>query len=376
MKLLQLAFLIGLALCGRDDALAVVNAKNANYAAAWLDLNTPKGLRIVERAYNSRTLFNGIFGFGWSSDLEDTLTSPSANEVLFTMAGNGSELSFARAGVDLFVSPKYGSVRLVGGRLVLSLTPQAALDIVGAGCDECRQYQFEKQTMIFDSRGRVLEKLYPGGGRLTFEYGADLLRSISDGDGHRFTLEYYSNGHVKKVFSSDGLEARYSYDPEGNLISALNVLHNKYSYSYDALHNLVREDFPDQTANVLTYDLDSDFVTSFRGRDSTLVNYSYFLHSRDHYWSDVVRTRGSRVERERSEFLYRDHRLRRSVEIYGENLSDIVWNGNGYPESVTLNGIKRSYKFDVRGQVIEKATRLENLQIPGLRVQEAKPSAQ
>ena len=54
---------------------AVVDMKNANYANTWTDLIVPGSgydLR-VQRTYNSRSLFNGVFGFGWCSDFETTL---------------------------------------------------------------------------------------------------------------------------------------------------------------------------------------------------------------------------------------------------------------------------------------------------------------
>jgi len=370
-KKLWLLILAGmLALCGRDASRAEVDQKNANYSDAWVDLIASKPLR-MQRAYNSRTLFIGIFGFGWCSNFEHTLASASADVMLFTFCGAGDELSFRRVTTDLFASPKYGTVRRAGDRLVVSLTPEAALDSGMAGCDECRQYQLEGQVSTFDLRGRLLETRYSSGGRLTFEYAADLLRAVHDGDGHRFTLEYYSNGCVRRVFATNGLEARYYYDLERNLIMAVNSLHKKYSYIYDYVHNLVREEFPDGRTKVLTYYVPYDWVVSRKGLDGTLEQYNYLPRSQHHFRVDVIRTRGAQVERDRSEFFYRGS-LRRSVETFGDNLRDVIWDSNGSPESVTLNGLRRRYKFDARGRLIDSATRLENLQIPGLRVQEVK----
>ena len=45
---------------------ALVDMKNANFADTWVDLIMPgSGYDLkVQRTYNSRTLFDGIFGFG------------------------------------------------------------------------------------------------------------------------------------------------------------------------------------------------------------------------------------------------------------------------------------------------------------------------
>ena len=54
---------------------AVVDMKNANFADTWFDLIAPgTGFDLrVTRTYNSRSVFNGIFGYGWCSNLETSL---------------------------------------------------------------------------------------------------------------------------------------------------------------------------------------------------------------------------------------------------------------------------------------------------------------
>ena len=54
---------------------AIVDMKNANYSNTWVDFElegTGYDLKL-ERTYNSRTLFNGIFGFGWCTNFETKL---------------------------------------------------------------------------------------------------------------------------------------------------------------------------------------------------------------------------------------------------------------------------------------------------------------
>src|ERR1700733_4672261 len=79
---------------------ALVDLKNANYSDAWVDLVLPGtgyDLR-VERAYNSRTLFNGIFGFGWCSDFETSLEITPEGNLKYSECGAGSETLYQAAG--------------------------------------------------------------------------------------------------------------------------------------------------------------------------------------------------------------------------------------------------------------------------------------
>lgn len=64
------ATITAFALIFSAPAFAIVDMKSANYSESWTDLIVPGvgyDLRI-NRAYNSRSLFNGLFGFGWCSD--------------------------------------------------------------------------------------------------------------------------------------------------------------------------------------------------------------------------------------------------------------------------------------------------------------------
>ena len=64
------ALLLGLILFVPITSMAIVDMKSANYSESWTDMAVPGvgyDLR-VNRTYNSRSLFSGLFGFGWCSD--------------------------------------------------------------------------------------------------------------------------------------------------------------------------------------------------------------------------------------------------------------------------------------------------------------------
>ena len=76
---------------------AVVDMKNANFSQTWVDAEVPGvgyDLR-VQRTYNSRSLFNGIFGFGWCSDFETRMNITAEGNLKITECGAGQEMFFS-----------------------------------------------------------------------------------------------------------------------------------------------------------------------------------------------------------------------------------------------------------------------------------------
>ena len=77
-------------------SMAIVDMKSANYSESWTDLIVPGvgyDLR-VNRAYNSRSLFNGIFGFGWCSDYETKIEVTPESFLRLTECGGGMEIIY------------------------------------------------------------------------------------------------------------------------------------------------------------------------------------------------------------------------------------------------------------------------------------------
>ena len=71
IKLLSIIALLFLT----TKSMALVDMNNAGYTNSWVDLEVPGNgydMRIL-RAYKSRTIYNGMFGFGWCSEYETKL---------------------------------------------------------------------------------------------------------------------------------------------------------------------------------------------------------------------------------------------------------------------------------------------------------------
>src|SRR3954468_19903080 len=92
MRALLIPLLLLLPVAGH----AIVDMKSANYSESWTDLIVPGvgyDLR-VNRTYNSRSLFNGIFGFGWCSDYETKVEVTPEGNLRLTECGAGMEIVY------------------------------------------------------------------------------------------------------------------------------------------------------------------------------------------------------------------------------------------------------------------------------------------
>src|SRR5947209_3378651 len=93
---MKLLFLMSVLFFYGVHSHALVDLKNANFADAWVDLaiQGPGYDLKVQRGYNSRTLFNGMFGFGWCSDFETSLDITAEGNLKLVECGAGAEVTY------------------------------------------------------------------------------------------------------------------------------------------------------------------------------------------------------------------------------------------------------------------------------------------
>ncbi len=85
-----------IALLASLHSFAIVDMNSASYSNSWVDLEVPGSgydLKVI-RAYKSRTLYNGIFGFGWCSEFETKLTTTPEGGVKINECGDGLEVYY------------------------------------------------------------------------------------------------------------------------------------------------------------------------------------------------------------------------------------------------------------------------------------------
>lgn len=391
------------------QAHALVDMKNANYSNTWIDMDVPGSgydLKIV-RAYNSRSLFNGMFGFGWCSDFETALDITAEGNIKIRECGGGQEVVFSprevsKKDVETTISSiitKMKSDKKVGQTEAFyqNLKTQL-LEDDNMRSDYARQYGVAvpiKDGTKFSANGREVENvvfnktyytrnLVDGSaqrfnlqGRLThiydkngnflkFEYDKDSIRDITDNNSRRLTFKYYPNKKVKSILGPNGLMAEYRFANLDDLASVRNAWLKVYTYQYDDLHNLTKATWPDNTFVTLKYDKKNDWVLGFTDRDKCTESYTYDVAQNDpknHYWSTVKKVCGKDVVVENKyEFWHKQRAdgqfyLQRVLSNTNGNSTDISYHEVfGKPISIRRNSEKVSYEYYPDGQVKIKAS--------------------
>ena len=292
-----------------------VDMRLANYFDSWTDLEIPgTGYNLrVTRTYNSRSLFNGMFGFGWCSAFETKFETQADGSIKLKECGDGRATLYVlknfsgqdtKKAVDQIIGEIRKSRRLPKAR-IRKLRARLLSDSQMRQ-NYARQYKVSSRIMrgktyyalgnsieTLVQKGNYYERILPDGtkqrfdrqGRLAYLYDANgnyiqliykksLITIIKDNTNKQLVLTYGSNQKVHSIRGPGRVKVSYKY-ASNDLVAVSSAWGNRYTYKYDRLHNLVRTTYPDKTFKKITYNANKDWVTSFRGRTGCLETYKY-----------------------------------------------------------------------------------------------------
>ncbi len=360
---LPVFLLLSSCLAADSGILGEVDLKSANYQLGAQDLSWHQGKEEVPftRSYNSRSLFNGMFGFGWCSDFE-TVLKPEGNDTLvLAECGDGGQFRYLASRTNHqkdpieWTNPLHGTVRRIDKRLVLT-------DEKG----EITEFAANAQD------GRLLSLKPSNGCRLDFKYENGLLREVRACGANWLSLGYSANGKVKEIQTADHQSIRYQTSVDGELLTVTGGELGLCRYKYDDLHNLIHLWQPGKKGATpreadLSYDVDKDWITKFRsGTCEELYTYTVAPRAINRYTSHVKRLCGGEVEEDfQMQFRYGYKKenpalayLAQSLLIQNTFLRRSITEDIGDPkfdtllQSRTVNGEMTSFEYDNRGNLL------------------------
>ena len=379
-------------------AQALVDTKNANYTKTFVDLSFPgAGIPLlVERTYNSRSLYRGLFGYGWCSNLETRVDVMPDNTLNVVECGGGQEISFVSQGakgnkasviqqIMAEVRKKKGLTKkyiqqverdlqqstLLQSELIRAFGLKGKVQqgkVYSAVGKQNQTLQLKSgkyyrrlangQIQIFDNQGHLIQELDKFGNWVKISRNAKgKITKVTDNKGRSLRFKYVGTGF--EIHGSNKQVAKYSISND-NLVEVVNGKKEKMQYLYDDHHNLTRLQYSDGTQESLTYNKQKDWVVSFRNRQDCLETYSYKTNQKNanHYWTTVKKVCGKRVTNQSryefwnkkkgdgSKFLYRARQ-----EVNGR-VSDITYDmKTGFPLSITRNRMTTKYTYYANGQL-------------------------
>jgi YD repeat-containing protein len=388
---------------------AIVDMKNANFSSTWTDLivaGAGYDLKVV-RTYNSRSLFNGLFGFGWCSDFETKLNVLPDGNLKIIECGGGMELTYSPSNYGQKDIDKVISLIITKSKekakqsdsyydsLAKSLKTDSKLrtrlgtefGILGdvkeglvylANGKEVENITFSKNTYIrklsdgssqkFDNIGRMVYMYDKNGNYLKFDYDKQKLKEVEDNNNRKLVFKYNSNQQITTISGPSGVAAEYKFASLDHLTWVNNSWGNVYTYEYDELHNMTKATWPDKTNIVLTYDKTKDWVMTFKDRLNCTEQYVYEVGKDDpknHYWSVVKKTCNKElVSESKFEFFHKVRSdgvtyLHRTLTTINNNVTDIIYHEQfGKPLNIRRNSEKIAFDYYPNGLVRTRSANL------------------
>lgn len=391
-----------------DSARAAVDMKNANFSDYWVDLMIPGNnyLMRISRNYSSRSLFNGIFGFGWCSQIESHLDITLEGNLVLSECGTGQtqfypanyNTQLINDSVEKIISllkkngpdkgkKYYETLRdelrvdhklrtQYAGDLGFKISPIKNTVFLMNG-KEVDKIHFDGNLYIrnlpdgtlqkFDSSGKLTYLFDKQKNFLKFIYSGNQLSQLVDSSNHKLTFSYSVEKKVKQIVAGNGMIVKYKFNGE-NLVGVTNAWQNNYTYGYDQNHNLIKIDFPDGTNKTLSYIENKDWVREFKDRDSCVETYEFTMaqdNPKDHYWSTAVKNcKGKTVFKSRYEFWYqsrpdKEKYLSRVVSEKNSQILDISFHQDfGKPIAVRKNADVTTFQYLSNGFLKQKTVSL------------------
>ena len=392
-------------------SLAIVDTRSAGYSKTFVDFKANNSTHPLEikRTYNSRSIYNGLFGFGWCSNIETQLRVLPDETIKVVECGGGMEVLYHPKGkipdtnlyIDLIlaelkkrkINMSEQSLNQLRKDLSTSKNLRSnflnTLNIRGTASKGLKYYAKGRSKEyivvtsngyirklpngfreVFNQEGRLVESSY-NKNKIQLSWNDDKIQIIDD-RGNRLILYLNPNGKVNQIRYNKSLIASYSYSGD-NLEAAVNILKKeRHEHKYDSLNNLTKTTYPDGKTEELNYNVKKDWVIGFKDKRGCKESYLYGVNSKnpDHYFSTVKKICGRKiVNKSKYEFWHRSqpgggkylHRAR--VKINGRIQTDVIYHSVfGTPVSFYKNGVRTRREYYANGFLKQKDNIYQNIQ--------------
>ena len=388
-------------------SLAIVDTRSAGYSKTFVDYKAKNSspLMEVKRTYNSRSIYNGLFGFGWCSNIETQVSVLPDETIKVVECGGGMEILYHPKGKvpdiasnvnRILAELKKRKIKLSSKKLAQLkkdlLTSKNlrsnfinTLDIRGTASKGLKYYAHgrQKEYMVVTSNGGYLRRL-PNGTKETFNKEGRLVKfqdphntielkwtdkviQVMDEKGNRLQYPLNKDGKINQVRYNKKVVVKYQH--AGDDLKKADNFKETYSYKYDSLHNLTQTVYPDGKTEGLTYNTKKDWVMGFKDRRGCKESYDYKVNSKnsDHYFSTVTKICGKRiVNKSKYEFWHKTkpgggkYLARARSRINGRIDTDVKYHPVfGTPTSLYKNGVRTQRDYYGNGFLKQKNNKFQ-----------------
>ncbi|MBI9051564.1 MAG: Ig-like domain-containing protein [Anaerolineaceae bacterium] len=237
-----------------------------SFISVDLSVQTAKGDLVFQRNYSTATVDDYVndLGFGWTHNHDLRL--------IFSEEGSEFEEFVRYKGVQgneyFFIIEEDGSYTAAPG-ITAILTKQDDAGVITYHLDSNLQTHF-----IFDEDGKILQRVDENGKTFDYQYdGTGRLSQVLANTGTRYlTFGYDTEDRIVTVSDHTGRVISLSYDENGDLISATDVLENEWTYAYDSEHRMTQIVDPSNRQSMLTeYDYEGRATKQWDGQGNLVA---------------------------------------------------------------------------------------------------------
>ncbi len=390
----------------------MVNLRNGSYNEKWIDFTDPQaGIELsIERHYSSRSLFEGVFGFGWCSKLETKLTITSDGIINLVECGGGLEVTYYPKDFDIKSSEqtiariveharknqklstndlsnlraqlrsntklrfeeanklKLVSIQKIRAKKNVFISKSKGFEKITFNGSYYERLRADGSSQRFNKNGQLIRLTNRLGLFISIHYKGRRIGFLADNKGRRLNFQYGTDGKLQKISNGQGLSALYQFEGE-NLVQVTNMWSKTYQFRYDVNHNMTQVSFPDKTTMVMSYDLAKDWIKSYTNRKGCKETFNFVLGKADpqnNYTGLFARQcPGEKKKVGRHEFWYKsyafskDKYLHRVQENYDSAFKNVYFHPYlGKPVSIRENEIYQGFAYALSGLISKREQKL------------------
>lgn len=400
------------------DSSANVSFKNGNFYMGYTDVVYSGGFEPkVDRVYNSKTPYKGVFGWGWGFEYEAYLTVAADGSVIMHEYGGGAENRFNPIHVSQVETDKAAtkiaevaqSVGGFGSKSQMEAYKQRLKRDATFRNDEWEKFQaqgklsqrqlpngtqlqsvrfnyqyitrvpggyvrnFDNGTVQkFNDSGKLVRISDKNNNYIEFSYGRDgHIQKLVDNFNRKMFFTFDNRGLISKVEAEVGKTASYSYNTLGEMIGSRDADGNTYTYKYDSAgrHNLIQIGYSDKTTLDIAYHPKEKLenVKSVKERDGSITEYQYDGDPANHYTVSIHSKdpQGKTLSNDKYQFFMKRKATGEEwtekviAELDGQKTETTYNECCGLPVVIKQNGQQTSFEYDIRGRVLKKTTPTE-----------------
>ncbi len=348
-------------------ARADVSLRNGNFFVSFRDIAYPGGAEPkIERVYNSKSDYTGIFGYSWGTEYETHLTIDPDGSIIVSEFGGGANNRFIAknysakdldASVVLLVEAAKKAGMITSAKDVETYRKRIASDydfrakqysmyvakgivprkpVVDGTQYTSTNFQYQYITKVKGGYVRVLEggnvQKFNEAGKLvqlsdrnknyiSFTYDKNnRMVQLVDNQNRKMNFNYNAQGQLEKVVGESGKTAQYRYSKEGLLIYSKDDggVENTFKYTNDQFQNITEIGYLNEKDSkgqpkkmtILYYGPDKNSsVKSITNPDGTSNEYEYFKDSKNpSYYAVRIQLKeanGARISDSKYEYYYK-----------------------------------------------------------------------